>query len=143
MPKELSQMNHRQSRNIVKYPIDNSNGQFDLNIFDEISSWQDDTSTDILGEIVERYLATASPQVAAMLQHAQSRNAIGVRNAAHLLRASSGAMGIVRFAELCRTLETMASENSLDGLAQVAQSAANEFKQTSLMLAEMLQRKSA
>jgi signal transduction histidine kinase/DNA-binding response OmpR family regulator/HPt (histidine-containing phosphotransfer) domain-containing protein len=69
---------------------------------------------DLLAKVVGLYVSSSVVLTEAMRSAASSRDAAGIRDAAHALKSSSANVGAMRFAELCREVEEAASADKID-----------------------------
>ena len=82
---------------------------------------------ELLVELIDSFLETAPP-LFARLQHGVAQGiAADVRAAAHTIKSSSNDFGAIRLAELCQELEDMGKAGALEGAAELAAMAEEEY----------------
>lgn len=81
-----------------------------LTTFDEA---QLDGEPDLIVELIDLYLEEASKLLAGMREAVAKKDELPIKQAAHSLRGSSGNLGILQMALMCREVEHMKSDNIL------------------------------
>ncbi|HBA89808.1 MAG TPA: hypothetical protein DCZ75_18000 [Geobacter sp.] len=92
---------------------------------------------DLLEKVVGSFLKSAPQLIAAMRDSLADADAAGVRQAAHTLKSSSAALGCMTLSELCRHIETMASEGRLDIAMPIFQQIESHYAEAEAFLAAL------
>jgi histidine phosphotransfer protein HptB len=74
---------------------------------------------EFLAELVATFLDDSPTQLAELRLAAANGDAVEVRRGAHTLKANAATFGIVGLTDICRELETRASEANLNGADQL------------------------
>src|ERR1700730_15281911 len=83
----------------------------DLSVLTNFDDAQLDGEPDLIVELIDLYLEEASKLLAVMREAVSKKDALPIKQAAHSLRGSSGNLGILQMALMCRELEQMISDD--------------------------------
>jgi HPt (histidine-containing phosphotransfer) domain-containing protein len=89
-----------------------------------------------LAELVATYEVDGAARIADMRSALAAGAAADLQRAAHTLKGSSGTLGAVHLADLCREVEYRARDGALDGLAGPIEDIATEFDDVVVSLKE-------
>ena len=109
----------------------------DQSVLDDIRAMQQLGKPDLLEKVVGSFLKSAPQLIAAMRDSLADADAAGVRQAAHTLKSSSAALGCMTLSELCRHIETMASEGRLDIAMPIFQQIESHYAEAEAFLAAL------
>lgn len=111
----------------------------DERIFDEVRELVMSTATPtVLQELLTTYLTDARAHLARLEALARRWDLLGLRQTAHTLQGSSGAVGAVRLAAACRELEKAVADGHVEGLGPLLAAARGELEQADLALTARL-----
>ena len=105
-----------------------SGSVLDRSVLDSLRELQDDGDPDIVAEVGGLFIEHSPQKVEAILRAVESRDANGLRTAAHSLKSSSAYVGAMRLSEMSRELEMIGRSQVLDGAAEKAERLKNEYK---------------
>jgi HPt (histidine-containing phosphotransfer) domain-containing protein len=74
---------------------------------------------EFLAELVATFLEDSPVQLAELRSATMSGNAVEVRRGAHTLKSNGATFGVVRLTDLCRQLESQASDGTLAGAMEL------------------------
>ena len=111
-----------------------SGNALDRSVLDSLRELQDDGDPDIVAEVGGLFLEHSPQKVRAILQAVESRDANGLRTAAHSLKSSSAYVGAMRLSEISRELEMMGRTEVLDGAEEKAERLNREYKRVMMEL---------
>jgi HPt (histidine-containing phosphotransfer) domain-containing protein len=83
----------------------------DLSVLTNFDEAQSDGEPDLIVELIDLYLEEASKLLAAMREAVAKKDELPLKRAAHSLRGSSGNLGILQMALMCREVEHMKSDD--------------------------------
>ena len=83
----------------------------DLSVLTNFDEAQSDGEPDLIVELIDLYLDEASKLLAGMREAVAKKDALPIKQAAHSLRGSSGNLGVLQMAIMCREVEQMKSED--------------------------------
>ena len=83
----------------------------DLSVLTNFDEAQSDGEPDLIVELIDLYLEEASKLLAGMREAIAKKDELSIKQAAHSLRGSSGNLGILQMAVMCREVEQMKSDN--------------------------------
>ena len=106
----------------------------DRSVLASLRELQDTGDPDIVAEVGGLFLEHSPQKVEAILQAVESRDANGLKTAAHSLKSSSAYVGAMRLSALAKELELMGRSNSLDGAKEKALRLKTEFMQVMTVL---------
>ena len=107
---------------------DVSGNVLDRSVLDSLRELQDAGDPDIVAEVGGLFLEHSLQKVEAILQAVESRDANGLKTAAHSLKSSSAYVGAMRLSEMSRELEMMGRSEVLDGAKEKAERLKSEYK---------------
>jgi HPt (histidine-containing phosphotransfer) domain-containing protein len=110
----------------------------DRGTLDEIRRVRVPGKADLLGRMAQAYLAAAPRHLATVQAALEQQDCKGLADGAHAMKSSSGALGIVRVARLCGTLEQSARGGTLDGTPELVSRLRAECARAAEALAEMV-----
>ena len=99
-----------------------SDSPLDETVLDNISALQQEGMPDILSELIEIYLKESENLIQTLSHSMEDNDAEGMARSAHSLKSSSGNMGAMALAELCKDME----EN---GRRQMTDHAVDDYNQ--------------
>ena len=109
-----------------------------LDTFDDFrSSLQGDD--DFMAELLRDYLNDAAKHLEAIREAADQRDGAALERRAHTLKSSSAAIGAEAVAELCKTIEKLASNGQLDDAINQVSEIEALFEQTRTELTRLLE----
>jgi signal transduction histidine kinase/CheY-like chemotaxis protein len=82
----------------------------------------------LFAKVVGLYFSSSLALTDAMRDAALAHDVVGIRQAAHALKSSSANVGAIAFAELCRDVETIAAQGSLDAACRLVETLLTEYK---------------
>ena len=106
----------------------------DRSVLASLRELQDTGDPDIVAEVGGLFLEHSPQKVAAILQAVESRDANGLKTAAHSLKSSSAYVGAMRLSEMSRELEMMGRSQALEGAAEKAERLNREYKRVMMEL---------
>ena len=110
----------------------------DFNALDNIRSLESPDNPGILGRVIEIYLQEA-PEIIRLLRRAVSaEDAETVRQKAHYLKSSSANLGASMLAELCKDLEFMGKNVTLEKAGMILGKIEASFRQIKTVLQEQV-----
>jgi|GEM_PF-569553 len=83
----------------------------------------------LVAELIDSFLEEAPPLFTQLRQSVEQGDAAALRMAAHTIKSSSNDFGATTLAELCRELEEMGKNGTLEGAAQLVAQAETEYEQ--------------
>ena len=83
----------------------------DLSVLTSFDDAQLDGEPDLIVELIDLYLEEASKLLAVMREGVAKKDELPTKQAAHSLRGSSGNLGILQMALMCREVEHMVSDD--------------------------------
>jgi CheY-like chemotaxis protein/HPt (histidine-containing phosphotransfer) domain-containing protein len=86
-----------------------------------------DNGAALVNKVIRAYLADAPARLAQMHAAADAGNAEGLRKAAHSMKSSSANVGAERLAGLCKDLETMGRNGTIDAVPHLLKGIATEL----------------
>jgi TMAO reductase system sensor TorS len=89
----------------------------DENVLESIRTLQREGNSDLLNRVIEAYLKEATRLLQALREAVERADGEALRKAAHSLRSSSANVGAQRLSSLCKELETMGKEKSIQEAA--------------------------
>jgi signal transduction histidine kinase/DNA-binding response OmpR family regulator/HPt (histidine-containing phosphotransfer) domain-containing protein len=116
-------------------PGDRAEPRLDPQALDAVRALQRPGAPDMVRRIVGLYLESAAKLVPALREAAASGEGPAVRAAAHSLKSASANVGAMRLSVLCKELEGLAREGSLDTAQAKAAAIAAELDAVALVLA--------
>ena len=119
---------------------DFSGNALDRSVLDTLRELQDDGDPDIVAEVGGLFLEHSPQKVTAILQAVESRDANGLKTAAHSLKSSSAYVGAMRLSEMSRELEMMGRSQALDGADEKAERLKREYKRVIMELEAEIKR---
>jgi CheY-like chemotaxis protein len=99
-----------------------SDSPLDETVLDNISALQQEGMPDILGELIEIYLKESENLIQTLSHSMEDNDAEGMARSAHSLKSSSGNMGAMALAELCKDME-------VNGRRQMTDHAVDDYNQ--------------
>lgn len=112
----------------------------DRSILDKLRELQDDGDPDIIAEVGGLFLEHSPQKVESIMQAVESRDANGLKTAAHSLKSSSAIVGAMRLSEMSRELEMMGQSQALDGAEEKAERLKIEFMRVMMELEAEIKR---
>jgi len=112
----------------------------DRSVLDKLRELQDDGDPDIIAEVGGLFLEHSPQKVESIMQAAESRDANGLKTAAHSLKSSSAIVGAMRLSEMSRELEMMGQSQALDGAEEKAERLKIEFMRVMMELEAEIKR---
>ena len=91
-------------------------------MLDYISALQQEDMPDILSELIEIYLKESENLIQTLSHSMENNDAEGMARSAHSLKSSSGNMGAMALAELCKDME-------VNGRRQMTDHAVDDYNQ--------------
>jgi len=88
----------------------------------------------LVAELIDSFLEEAPPLFTQLRQSVEQGDAAALRMAAHTIKSSSNDFGATTLAELCRELEEMGKNGTLEGAAQLVAQAETEYEQVQATL---------
>lgn len=101
---------------------DHFDSPLDETVLDSISALQQEGMPDILGELIEIYLKESENLIQTLSHSMEDNDAEGMARSAHSLKSSSGNMGAMALAELCKDME-------VNGRRQMTDHAVDDYNQ--------------
>ena len=98
-------------------PLESSSSPIDQSVLDIIRDMEDEDDPDMLAEIIGLYLDKAPELLQTMQAAIAHKDAESLRVAAHTLKSSSANVGARVLSDLCRELEELGRNGSLDNAA--------------------------
>ena len=86
----------------------------DTSFLNNIKSLQGHNQTNLLNNVIEKYIASAPRLITAIRQGVADGDAMAMRNAAHCLKSSSASLGASSLAALCSEIERIGYSHLLD-----------------------------
>ena len=111
----------------------------DDSTLEDLRSMQRPGRPSLLSKVIERYLESSPPLIAAIHAALEADSPESLRQAAHSLKASSAALGAVQMSRLCGELEMLARANTTEGGKEFAAPLAELFDATSALLVTIKQ----
>jgi two-component system sensor histidine kinase/response regulator len=99
-----------------------SDSPLDETVLDNIIALQQEGMPDILGELIEIYLKESENLIQTLSHSMEDNDAEGMARSAHSLKSSSGNMGAMALAELCKDME-------VNGRRQMTDHAVDDYNQ--------------
>ena len=99
-----------------------SDSPLDETVLDHISALQQEGMPDILSELIEIYLKESEDLIQTLSHSMENNDAKGMARSAHSLKSSSGNMGALALAELCKNME-------VNGRRQMTKHAVDDYNQ--------------
>jgi CheY-like chemotaxis protein len=103
---------------------------------DTLTIWNPATLTDLVGDnpamhkrLLEKFLANANEQVAAMDAAIAAGNALQAAGVAHTLKSAARSVGALALGELCQAIETAGNDGDAPAWADLARGLAATFAQ--------------
>ena len=106
----------------------------DRSVLASLRELQDTGDPDIVAEVGGLFLEHSPQKVKAILQAVESRDANGLKTAAHSLKSSSAYVGAMRLSEMSRELEMMGRSKALEGAEEKAERLNREYKRVMMEL---------
>jgi HPt (histidine-containing phosphotransfer) domain-containing protein len=113
----------------------------DLSVLTNFDEAQLDGEPDLIVELIDLYLEEASKLLAGMREAVAKKDELPIKQAAHSLRGSSGNLGILQMALMCREVEQMKSDDILP-IEVLVKKMEQELVQVRQILLEERQRRS-
>jgi HPt (histidine-containing phosphotransfer) domain-containing protein len=113
----------------------------DLCVLTNFDEAQSDGEPDLIVELIDLYLQEASQLLAGMREAVANKDELAIKRAAHSLRGSSGNLGILQMALMCREVEQMKSDDILP-IEVLVNKMEQELVQVRQILLEERQRRS-
>jgi CheY-like chemotaxis protein/HPt (histidine-containing phosphotransfer) domain-containing protein len=95
----------------------------------------------LVAELIDSFLEEAPPLFTQLRQSVEQGDAAGLRMAAHTIKSSSNDFGATALAELCRELEEMGKNGTLEGAAELTAQAEAEYERVQAALETIQVRK--
>lgn len=95
---------------------------------DNLRAIQIPGGSDIVSKVINAYLQESSTLIEKLRQAEQDQDPTGLYKIAHALKSSSANVGALQLAELCKSLEKIGREGSMEGAAELVSSIANEHR---------------
>jgi HPt (histidine-containing phosphotransfer) domain-containing protein len=89
----------------------------DEKVLESIRTLQREGTSDLLNRVIEAYLKEATRLLQALREAVEKADGEALRKAAHSLKSSSANVGAQRLSSLCKELETMGQEKSIQEAA--------------------------
>lgn len=115
----------------------------DVDTLNGIRVLQNPQSPDILGKLLEIYVANAPELIRQLHSAIQDGCSESIRDSAHSLKSASGNIGARKVFELSATLEDMGRDNKIDGACEVLEEIERLFPITCNLLEKEIQRPAA
>jgi CheY-like chemotaxis protein len=100
----------------------------DSNALGRIRALHKPGGPNLFAKVVSLYFSSSLALTDAMRAAAFTRDAAGIREAAHALKSSSANVGALQFAELCKEVEIAAAEGQLDYARALVDKLLAEYK---------------
>ena len=97
---------------------------------DKIRTLQRPNTPSILAKIIRLYLETSPDLIKAILDATESKDSTSIHEAAHSLKSSSANLGAIGLANLCKELEEMGKQDSVDTATRLIERIETEYKST-------------
>jgi HPt (histidine-containing phosphotransfer) domain-containing protein len=110
----------------------------DRSVLEGLRELQGEGEPDILEELIGIFLEDVPPQLAALREAVEERDAGSVESIAHTLKGSCGNMGATRMVELCEELQDASSSEDLSRALGLLDRLEAEFKHVRTTLDAML-----
>jgi len=115
----------------------------DRKVLDEIGALESKGAQNLLARLIGLYLRDAPRMVEQVGQAMASSDHEGVRSSAHALKSSSGNIGALHFAKICREIEAAARAGQPASVARQIQALPEEFSRVEAALQAMLEKRDA
>ncbi|HEX2741931.1 MAG TPA: response regulator [Rubrobacter sp.] len=113
---------------------DDEQAPLDESVLEGLRELQAEGEPDILEELIEMFLEEVPPQLVAMREAIEDRDASTVEHLAHMLKGSSGNMGALRMAPICGELEEVGAAEDLVRAQRLLEQLEVEFGRVRLAL---------
>jgi PAS domain S-box-containing protein len=90
----------------------------DAGVLEGLRKLQVEDGPDIVSQLIDIYLSDTPPRLAALRQAIAEKDAFALFQAAHSLKSSSGNIGALTLAAICRELESMGRAGVIEGAAE-------------------------
>jgi len=100
----------------------------DETVLENIRTLQREGNSDLLKRVIEAYLKEATGLLQALREAVERADGEALRKAAHSLKSSSANVGAQRLSSLCKELETMGQEKSVQQAASLLSKTILEYE---------------
>jgi two-component system sensor histidine kinase/response regulator len=100
----------------------------DRSVLETIASLQPSGSENILKKVISLYLDTSPTLMKSVHDAAEGTDCDALRQAAHTLKSSSAHLGALTFSEMCKDLERMGRDRTLEGAKDRLSALEHEYK---------------
>ena len=100
----------------------------DRSVLETIASLQPSGSENILKKVISLYLDTSPTLMKSVHDAVEGTDYDALRQAAHTLKSSSAHLGALAFSEMCKDLERMGRDRTLEGAKDRLSALEHEYK---------------
>jgi len=109
----------------------------DQRLLHNIRCLQREGAPDILGKVIDHYCAAAPHSIRRLHEGVAAGDAGVIRSIAHNLKSCSANLGALRLADICREMETLGSDNTLERCGELLKEIEEEYAAVRVSLAEI------
>lgn len=103
--------------------------RIDAEKIEELKALVDDEDPDFLTELIDEYLISTEEGLKALRYAIQAKDTVTVVRTAHTLKGASSNLGVLSMAELSEQVESLGSNDSLNGAIEIVEKLESEFSE--------------